>query len=64
MECKKCEDTYWVCETHGTGDWSNCPDCEVKSGIPCPECNPSDYDNPPKMEPGFKIIYDKDGYRH
>jgi len=32
--------------------------------MPCPICNPSDEQSPPKMPPGFKVDTDKNGSRH
>lgn len=61
--CTICNDEGWVCIEHPTQNWETCPDCPIKEGIPCKECNPCDYDNPPRMSPGFEIIIDVDGNR-
>jgi hypothetical protein len=39
IKCSRCDNSGWVCETH-----------EDK---PCPECNPSDAQHPPRLPPDF-----------
>ena len=52
--CKRCGDTGWVCERHQSLPWTGdrrylCGG----AGAPCPACNPSDKDHPPRMPPDF-----------
>jgi hypothetical protein len=61
--CAVCNDEGWVCENHADKPW-NASGCECGAGMPCRECNPSDRDTPPRMPPGSKTIFDKDGWRH
>lgn len=69
-DCKRCSGQGWVCEDHDDRVWYGVmPDghercCPVSAGKPCPDCNPCDRDNPPRMQPGFKTVFDKDGWRH
>ncbi len=65
--CPACKGMNWVCEEHENHPWYGAREGEVGyccggAGMPCLKCNPSDYDNPPRDMPGFKIIYDKDGF--
>ena len=68
-ECRVCGGTGWVCEDHETKPWGDVSTSDDAchcggAGAPCPVCNPSDRDNPPKMPDGYKTILDKDGWRH
>lgn len=62
--CEACKGEGWVCIEHPEENWETCPKCPVKEGVPCAKCNPCDEKNPPRMQPGFKTIIDKDGWRH
>ena len=64
--CLVCCGVGWVCESHPNKPWdkSLANGCECNAGMPCRECNPCDYENPPKSPPGFKTVFDKDGVRH
>lgn len=67
-KCKNCDDEGWVCEAHDDMPWRKAQadrrGCDCNAGMPCAECNPCDRDNPPRMPPGFKPMFDKDGCRH
>jgi hypothetical protein len=63
--CSHCDDTGWVCEAHPDRPWEGARACGCGgAGDPCPDCNSSDEEHPPRMPPGFKADYDKDGWRH
>ena len=51
--CARCRNTGWVCETHDDRpmDHEGCHG----AGMPCPSCNVSNADNPPRLPPGFQI---------
>ena len=53
--CNRCDDTGWVCENHPDKPWDKTlpHGCECGAGAPCPTCNPSDKDHPPRMPPDF-----------
>ena len=56
-ECERCQGEAWVCESHPEMPWREGQDlkgCICDAGIPCPDCNPCDQHNPPRMPPGFK----------
>lgn len=68
-ECSTCDSQGWVCENHLDRPWdgvSNAPNaCHCGgAGAPCPDCNPCDRENPPRMAPGTRIICDGNGWRH
>jgi hypothetical protein len=55
MKCTRCQDTYWVCETHDDRPWSGDKACGCGgAGMPCPSCNVSNPDNPPRLPAGFQ----------
>jgi hypothetical protein len=55
MKCTRCRDTYWVCETHDDRPWSGDKACGCGgAGMPCPSCNVSNPDNPPRLPAGFQ----------
>jgi hypothetical protein len=64
MKCIPCEDSGWVCEKHPQRPWQGAHACRCGSGVgmPCPKCNPSDRDNPPRLPSGFTD--DDDATRH
>lgn len=67
IKCDTCANTGWVCEDHHDVPWYGImPEGAFKccggAGMPCLKCNPSDYDNPPRMTPGFKTVLDEDGF--
>jgi hypothetical protein len=54
MKCARCRDTYWVCETHDDRPWDGEHACGCGgAGMPCPSCNVSNADNPPRLPAGF-----------
>lgn len=56
MKCARCQDQGWVCERHRGRPYmeGEPPGCTCGgAGAPCPDCNPCDYDNPPRMPPGY-----------
>jgi hypothetical protein len=65
-ECRTCADVGWVCESHPDRPWSeDAPGgCQCDAGIPCPECNPSDAEHPPRLPSDVTVTGDKDGFRH
>jgi hypothetical protein len=63
MKCIHCDGGRWVCENHPDQPWLGAHSCSCSgAGIPCPICNPSDEDTPPRMPPGFND--DDDVPRH
>jgi len=55
MKCARCQDTYWVCEAHDNRPWDGEYACDCgAAGMPCPSCNPSDKDQPPRPPRGFQ----------
>jgi hypothetical protein len=57
----------WVCENYKDRPWSESKPngCMCGAGAPCPDCNPCDLENPPKLPPGTRTEIDKDdGWRH
>ena len=63
--CWRCDGSQWVCERHPERPRSGDHACGCgAAGMPCPICNPSDEQSPPKMPPGFKVDTDKNGSRH
>jgi hypothetical protein len=60
VNCIRCKDEAWVCETHTDKPWNEKIDggCECNAGMPCPDCNPCDRDNPPRDPPGFRPVLD------
>jgi hypothetical protein len=54
--CARCRDTYWVCEAHDDRPWDGEHACGCgAAGMPCPACNPSDRDHPPRPPAGFTV---------
>src|SRR6266511_1775962 len=54
MKCARCRDTYWVCERHDDRPWDGEHACGCGgAGMPCPSCNVSNPDNPPRLPVGF-----------
>jgi hypothetical protein len=65
MTCILCEDTGWVCENHPDTPWDGEYACTCGgAGMPCPQCNPSDLDHPPRPPAGTHIEFDEKGWRH
>jgi hypothetical protein len=55
MKCTRCLDTYWVCEAHDDRPWDSDKACGCGTpGMPCPFCNASNPDNPPRLPAGFR----------
>jgi hypothetical protein len=66
MNCALCEeDCGWVCEDHPDAPWDDlhATICSA-AGMPCPKCNSSDLEHPPRPPAGTRIEIDKDGWRH
>jgi len=64
-DCKACGGTGWVCEDHETKPWEGASTSDDAchcggAGAPCPVCNPSDRDNPPKMPDRYRSFFNKD----
>jgi hypothetical protein len=54
LKCTRCCDTYWVCEAHDDRPWDGEKACGCGApGMPCPSCNASSPDNPPRLPAGF-----------
>jgi hypothetical protein len=54
-KCPVCMDTFWVCESHPAMPWDGPNACNCGgAGMPCPSCNPSDRDHPPRLPKGFR----------
>jgi hypothetical protein len=65
MNCLLCEDCGWVCEIHPDRPWDGEHACTCGgAGMPCPQCNPSDLDHPPRPPAGTHIEFDEKGWRH
>jgi hypothetical protein len=59
VNCHNCNDTGWVCENHDDVSWDGDEHtCCGGAGMPCPECNASDRDHPPRNLPGSTLIWD------
>ena len=55
MDCLLCEDTGWVCENHPDQPFAGPHACRCGgAGMPCPKCNPSNQDKPPRLPKGFE----------
>jgi hypothetical protein len=55
MKCARCQDTFWVCERHDDRPWDGEKACGCGApGMPCPSCNVSNPDNPPRLPAGFQ----------
>ena len=51
MKCQRCEDGGWVCENHPDRAYP----CECDgAGMPCPDCNVANIDNPPRLPKAFE----------
>jgi hypothetical protein len=54
-ECSRCDSTGWVCENHPYRPWDGEKACGCGgTGMPCPSCNVSNEDNPPRLPEGFR----------
>ena len=43
VNCTRCDNTGWVCETHKYRPWDGSNACGCGgAGMPCPDCNPFD----------------------
>jgi hypothetical protein len=58
MKCKRCQDIGWVCEGHDDQPWEH--DGCGGVGMPCPDCNVCNADNPPRLPAGFEPDEDID----
>lgn len=57
--CKICQGQLWVCENHPDVPWDDGKqECCGGAGMPC-ECNRN---GQPKLSPGSKVVFTKDGY--
>jgi hypothetical protein len=54
MKCARCRDTHWVCETHDDRPVERRQGLRCGAGMPCPSCNVSNPDNPPRLPAGFR----------
>ena len=55
MKCLCCEDEGWVCENHPDQPFTGPHACNCGgAGMPCPACNPSTPDEPPRLPKGFE----------
>jgi hypothetical protein len=55
VTCTRCQDTYWVCEAQDDRPWDGEHECGCGApGMPCPSCNVSNPDNPPRLPAGFQ----------
>jgi hypothetical protein len=52
-DCSRCNNTGWVCEDHTDRPWDAQRPCGG-AGMPCPSCNVSNEDNPPRLPSGFQ----------
>jgi hypothetical protein len=54
-QCSRCASTGWVCEDHPDRPWDG-PKARGYggAGMPCPSCNVSNEDNPPRLPAGFQ----------
>ena len=53
--CLFCDDTGWVCENHPDQPYTGPHACQCGgAGAPCPACNPSTGDEPPRLPKGFE----------
>jgi hypothetical protein len=65
MKCALCEGCGWVCENHPDRPWEGKDACTCGgAGMPCPWCNLPDKDGAPRLPDGFKMDFDKKGWRH
>jgi hypothetical protein len=56
-KCARCEDIGWVCENHNDKPWRDGPGgCTCGAGAPCPSCNVSNADNPPRDPSDFERV--------
>jgi hypothetical protein len=53
--CLYCEGEGWVCENHPDQPFAGPHACRCGgAGMPCPKCNPSSQDEPPRLPKGFE----------
>lgn len=61
--CERCDDTYWVCESHPDRPWNGPRACGCgAAGMPCELCNPtSGPDDPPDItRTGVRVSVDRE----
>ena len=64
-ECKNCDSSGWVCEGHKNEPWNDGNQkCCGGAGAPCPVCNVTEPGQFPRMAPGTRVMFDKDGWHH
>ena len=57
IQCFRCDNSGWVCKFHQGLPWEGSRACGCGGGgAPCPDCSPSDVDNPPRMSPDFEKL--------
>ena len=57
VNCTRCDNTGWVCETHKYRPWDGSNACGCGgAGMPCPDCNPFDRDHPPSTERCYSLL--------
>ena len=55
MKCLVCKDTGWICENHPDQPFGGPHACRCGgAGMPCPKCNLSSEDEPPRLPKGFE----------
>jgi hypothetical protein len=56
VACLACDSHFWVCENHPDQPWEGPHACTCGgAGSPCPRCNASTIDDPPRLPTGFKL---------
>src|SRR5262245_56520168 len=64
-DCPGMSRSLWVCENHPDQPWDGASShenaCGCGAGAPCPRCNVSDRDHPPKMPEGYRTIIGREG---
>lgn len=63
MTCKTCDGVGWVRENHPDRPWDGPQACDG-AGAPCPACNVPAAGEVPRMPDGYRVEFDKDGWRH
>jgi hypothetical protein len=55
LTCSLCDGSGWVCEEHPDQLWQGPHACTCgAAGAPCPHCNSTDADEPPRLPKGFE----------
>jgi hypothetical protein len=65
MRCCRCDDCGWVCEAHHDRPSLGESACTCgAAGAPCPACNSSDANHPPRPPEGLRTNVDDKGWQH